>query len=565
LWHFLKARPVPQSDDDLLREFVKARSEPAFTALVERHGGMVLGVCRRILGHAQDAEDAYQAAFLVLARKAPGLVGTGPLGPWLYGVARRVALKALTRRPRELADLDPALTAGLLADEEISMDLAEVRPILDAEVARLPRKYRHALILCQLEGQSKAEAARQLGCPEGTISSRLMRAKDMLRARLVKRGIALSSLGVLDTMLAPPVASAALVQTTVQTALTLGFGTALVAGVVSPSVLSLTQGVTQAMLLTKLKLLTAGLVVAAGMSLGAGYVLGGGQEKGNGPGKTDDARPPVTKQDTPLKNDDGDVSTPKDADAIRRELSRYTNRFNNRFGEQFPLSDQIDFFQKVYGFAIVVEAEAFRDILPDVRIEDILNTPTSIARMPGETTGGILKSFLGDLTIGNNHIPSTYMIRRNHVVIVPKSYAKLAAEKIDAVLEAKSGMTLVQALEQLSSDSGVSIVIDPRVTEQATATTIKTSLRNVRLISAARMLANMADLTVMNVDGALYVTDATNAARLQTELEGGPLMDPLMPGGAPKGVTGKAEVPTVGGTGVPGKLPAGSLPPSGKR
>src|SRR4051794_30172253 len=99
LWQYLKARPLPHSDDDLLRAFVRERSEAAFTGLIERHGGMVLGVCRRILAHAQDAEDAYQVAFLVLARKAPGLAGTGPLGPWLYGVARRVALKALNRRP----------------------------------------------------------------------------------------------------------------------------------------------------------------------------------------------------------------------------------------------------------------------------------------------------------------------------------------------------------------------------------------------------------------------------------------------------------------------------------
>src|SRR5438445_386375 len=103
LWHYLRTRPPARSDEDLLRAFVSQRSETAFAALVDRHGGLVMGVCRRILNHSHDAEDAFQATFLVLAQRASSLKRPGPLGPWLYGVARRVALKALKRRKPHMA------------------------------------------------------------------------------------------------------------------------------------------------------------------------------------------------------------------------------------------------------------------------------------------------------------------------------------------------------------------------------------------------------------------------------------------------------------------------------
>jgi len=529
LWQYLKARPVPRSDDDLLRSFVRERSEVAFTALVERHGGMVLGACQRILGHVQDAEDAYQAAFLVLARKAAGLQGTGPLGPWLYGVARRVALKALARRSRERTTLDPADAARLLvcSDEETALDLAEVRPILDAEVAKLPRKYRHVLVLCQLEGQTKAEAARQLGCPEGTVSSRLMRAKEMLRARLSRSGVTLGSLGVLDGLLAPPAASAALIQSTVQTAVAVTGGMVLV-GAISPSVLSLSQGVTQAMMLTKLKLLAAGLVVIAGMSLGAGYVLGGGQGKGNGAG----SKPAPGGVSQAAKPKPGETATPEKelftlgapvSEAIRLMLAQPTDRFDKRFGESFTLADQIDFLQKTLGITAILDMEAFREQSSDIKIEDILNSQVTIARMPGETLGYVVRSFLDGLEVKGTPLPCTYLVRRRALVIVPKGYVKQAAEKVDVALEPHGGgITLVDALEELARDTGVSIVLDPRVEEEARATRVRSSIRNVRLLSAVRMLANMANLSVINVDGALYVTAPSNAAQLQRQMDGTP-------------------------------------------
>src|SRR5205823_3540528 len=154
----------------------RRRDEAAFAALVRRHGPMVLGVCRRVLRDAHDAEDAFQATFLLLARKAAALRQPDRLGPWLHGVAHRTALKAkaagVRRRQRErpLDDL-PAAGGG---DDLLWRDL---RPVLDDAIGRLPAKYRVPVVLCYLEGRTNAEAARALGCPTGTVATRLARAR----------------------------------------------------------------------------------------------------------------------------------------------------------------------------------------------------------------------------------------------------------------------------------------------------------------------------------------------------------------------------------------------------
>src|SRR5262249_616645 len=156
------------------------------------YGPLVLGVCTRILGSEHDAEDAYQATFLVLVRKAGSLRTPESLGPWLYGVANRTALKAraerLQRLKRELPLVEPPAPSS--ADELAWRDL---RLVLDEEVTRLPPKHRAAIILCYFEGKTNEQAARILGCPPGTIFSRLASARDRLRQQLSRRGVALST------------------------------------------------------------------------------------------------------------------------------------------------------------------------------------------------------------------------------------------------------------------------------------------------------------------------------------------------------------------------------------
>jgi RNA polymerase sigma factor (sigma-70 family) len=173
-------------DGALLDRFVAEGNERAFEALVARHGPMVHGVCRRLLVNSHDADDAFQATFLVLVRKAWQLRDPDRLGPWLYGVARRVATKARTRSARHRHEP----LSDFVSREESSADWVDVMPILDAELGRLPAKHRDVLVLCLLDGASPEEAASSLGCPVGTVKSRLARAREALRDRLTSRGIA---------------------------------------------------------------------------------------------------------------------------------------------------------------------------------------------------------------------------------------------------------------------------------------------------------------------------------------------------------------------------------------
>ena len=263
-------------DEELLERFVAGgaeAAESAFEALVGRHGAMVLGVCRRVLGDRHEAEDAFQATFLVLARKAPAIARREQLASWLHGVARRAALDARAcadrqrAREKRLSVMSPAPPP----DQTIANEL---RSILDDELARLPERHRAAILLCELEGLSRREAASRLGVSEGTLSSRLARAKTRLRERLMRRGLALST-ATLAAALAHDAAAvsvpAALADSTIRVAALTATGYSL-AGVVSTSVVTLTEGVLKAMLLAKLKLMILGFLAVAVVTTGAGVL-----------------------------------------------------------------------------------------------------------------------------------------------------------------------------------------------------------------------------------------------------------------------------------------------------
>jgi RNA polymerase sigma factor (sigma-70 family) len=248
-------------DAELLERFVQQRDETAFEVLVWRHGTMVLSVCTRVLRDAQEAEDAFQATFLVLARKARSVGRASSLAGWLYRVAFRVALRARSRSGRggTRMPLPDDVPAPQTTDNAVWRDLG---PVLDEEVNRLPEKYRLPFVLCYLEGHTNEEAARQLGCPRGTILSRLSRGREWLRTRLTRRGLTLAA-GGLATALAADAGAAVpppLVASTVSAATAFVAGKAV--GVVSTHVLALTEGVLQAMNLTRIKWIgTAALAV----------------------------------------------------------------------------------------------------------------------------------------------------------------------------------------------------------------------------------------------------------------------------------------------------------------
>ena len=180
-------------DGQLLEQFIANRNEAAFEVLLERHGPMVWGVCRRVLSNHHDAEEAFQAAFLALARKAVSVSPRESVGNWLHGVARRTALKvkaASARRRAREKQLSPALRGRVDARRRTSPSCC---PFLTRNSGRLPERYRSPIVLCDLEGQTRSQAARHLGWPEGTVASRLARGRELLASRLARRGVAIST------------------------------------------------------------------------------------------------------------------------------------------------------------------------------------------------------------------------------------------------------------------------------------------------------------------------------------------------------------------------------------
>jgi RNA polymerase sigma factor (sigma-70 family) len=291
------------TDGDLLNRFVRHRDEAAFEALVRRHGPLVYGVCRRLLGHAQDAEDAFQATFLVLVRRAATLHSPGSVANWLYGVANRTALElrrsGARRRLKE---------ASVMPRTEPVPDLAaDWREPLDEELARLPDKYRAVVVLCELEGKTRREAARELGCAEGTVASRLARGRSLLAERLARRGVCLSA-AALAAALAGESARACvpnvLVSATVQAAGRVVAGQA-VATAVSTRVAAVTEGVVKAMFLTRLKIATAALLIVTGALAAAGlmYQVRAAEPpaaEASGPRNPDQAKPQEKPADDSL-------------------------------------------------------------------------------------------------------------------------------------------------------------------------------------------------------------------------------------------------------------------------
>ncbi|MBI1915117.1 MAG: RNA polymerase sigma factor, partial [Planctomycetes bacterium] len=252
------------TDGELLERFSARQEEAAFAVLLHRHGSMVLGVARRVLRQQQDAEDVLQATFLVLARKAGSIRKRESVGSWLHGVAYRLAVEAKGQRTRRQAR---ERQAGTMRYKRTSCEGAwqELEEALDQALASLPKKYREAVVLCCLEDKTQEEVARQVGCPLGTVRSRLARGRELLRKQLVRRGVTLSA-SALATFLAASTASAALpavvLHNTVRASLQAATGKAITS-TVSPRVAALMEGTTKVMVMTKTKSVVALLVTVA--------------------------------------------------------------------------------------------------------------------------------------------------------------------------------------------------------------------------------------------------------------------------------------------------------------
>jgi RNA polymerase sigma factor (sigma-70 family) len=293
LWHIRKmldARTADDlNDDQLLERFAVRHEAAAFEALVRRHGPLVLSVCRRMLRDLHDAEDAFQATFLVLACKARSIRKRQSVGSWLFGVAYRLAAQARRRAgrrrqceqhhdPRSESDLGGFLEqCPMRADPVAETSRRELCAALDDELAQLPEKYRTPLVLCYLQGRSNSAAARQLGWATGTLKSRLTRGRELLRDRLTRRGVVLSG-GALALALTNSAATgsvpSALTASTTQAALLFAAGQATAAGAVSAKVVALASELMKTAMISKLKLATILLLTIGVLGLGSSVLYG---------------------------------------------------------------------------------------------------------------------------------------------------------------------------------------------------------------------------------------------------------------------------------------------------
>jgi RNA polymerase sigma factor (sigma-70 family) len=500
-------------DGELIRRFAADRDEAAFTALVRRHGPMVWTVCSRLTCHPNDAEDAFQAAFLILARKATALRNPDALSPWLYGVARRVALKTrhavLRRQARECPAED------LAAPPQDDGTWRDLRPLLDEEVGRLPEKYRLPFVLCYLEGITNEEAARRLRCPKGTILSRLSRARERLRGRLVRRGVELSGAAlatVLTTNAGPAAVPPPLVTDTVRTGLAFASGSAGA----GPAV-SLASGVLHSMFLTKVKLTLAALVALCLVGSGAGLVAhraaAGGPPAGSQP-------PAKTVADKPLA-DPTKAPAAEPAPLSRgMELQKALSEpvaFKGFDDPKTSLIEALDNLAKLHNVTFDVNEKAFTS----EQLNDVLRTPIAETPIPEMRVSlqHVLKKVLSRLPVESG---ATFVIRKDHIEITTTKAIRtelgIAEDRplLPLVYEEFEERPLPAALKALASASGMSVVLDGQAAPDKGAK-VTADFHNVPVDTAVRVLADMAGLSMARLDNVLYVTTREKAGLLQAE------------------------------------------------
>jgi RNA polymerase sigma factor (sigma-70 family) len=335
------------SDDQLLRRFAERGDGPALEALLERHGPMVLAVCRQLLRDPHDAADAFQATLLVLVRKAPSLRVGDSLGPWLYGVASRVASRsrasASRRSARERTGLEPSLAVPARG-----RDLDDSGPVLHEELSRLPERLRAPIVHCHLEGLTHAQAAERLRCPVGTVRSRLARGRALLRERLERRGLdGPALLAAHWPVTGPARVPVPLAESTLRAAACAAAGKAT-AGAVSASVAGLTEGVLMSLLTTKLKA-AASAVFASGL-LATGAAVYAYQTQAP-PAGVVPARTQASAGARPRPEED-----PKRLSIKEKLKEPVTLDF-----EKQPLGEAITLLQKYTGLNIVLDPRALSD------------------------------------------------------------------------------------------------------------------------------------------------------------------------------------------------------------
>jgi RNA polymerase sigma factor (sigma-70 family) len=515
-------------DTQLLGRFLTSRDESAFTTLVQRYGAMVWGLCVRCLGETPEAEDAFQATFLVLVRKAASLRGPKQLGPWLYGVAYRTSLKLRGQRARRMAREIPLMDR--IAQEGPESIWSDLGPILDEEINRLPTKYRLPVLLCCLQGLSSEEAAQRLGCAKGTVFSRLSRARDLLRRRLVRRGVNVTA-GALAAVLAenavlraaPPLA---LLEMTVRTSLLLAAGTT--GQTLSAPLAALVEGVVRSMFLSKVKFVLI-VVLALGITgAGAGFVAHSTSASppsspSSPPVKEDHTPakapvPPIAKADSPAPADANLPAQNKEEISLQYCLSQKIN-FVGYDDVKATFGEALDQLSKRYNLSFYVNRRAFGD-------PDTINGMLSFKIAEEAPIPSMHVSLRKVLQIILDRLPEErgilYMIRKDFIEITTESAvrAELGIPETRPLMplvgDTLEGSLIDVTLRNLAQQSGYNIIVDPRIVEKLRIPT-RAELNNVPVDTAVRLFANMAGMSVVRLDNVLYVTTPDNAKHLREE------------------------------------------------
>jgi RNA polymerase sigma factor (sigma-70 family) len=561
MWHLRQAAfavdGVQHTDGELLDLFRTDRDEAAFAALVRRHGPMVFGVCRRTLRNDADAEDAFQATFLVLARKAHDVRPAGQVGHWLYGVAYNTARKARVMNRRRLARERRAGEERLPDDRRDSR--SEVHEALDIELSRLPDKFRAPVVLCDLEGEPLKEAARRLDCPAGTVASRLARARAILRRNLARRGVGLAAL-IAPGAAAASVPSKLAMQTT---------RAAIGAAPISTSVLKLTEGVIQAMFLSKVKTILAVIVAAgvlvAGIGNGSFSVLAD-QDK--------PAKPGAAKTDKPVKPEKpapGDAKklpmfsgTVKNVQADKSSITITATKGDQSIDRTFDVAKEV---KVVLDGKEAKLADVKAGVKVTVKLAEDKSTVVAIAndkpadgdvKKPAGFTGNVksVDAAKGTITVtatkGDTSIDRTFPVAENVKVSIDGREAKLGDlkagtrvsikfgdDRTTAAAIASEGTTLIGELKEVAaSHVKVAVKVLADRTDKASAKVEEKTLKvaeDIKVAVEGQKKATLSDLKTgssvavrMSADGEKAIAITSPAKRAD-----GDVKKPMKPDGDP--------------------------------
>lgn len=524
------------TDAELLCKYVAGGDEVAFAELVCRHGPMVLGVCRRRLGRSADADDAFQIAFMVLARDARKIENRESLAGWLYRVAYLVALKwagkVHRRTPGELlVDAVSDHRPGPEADASGS----ELQALVGEELDSLPDKLRAVVVLCGLEDRTNVEAAQVLGCPVGTVDSRLSAARAKLRARLIRRGaiVPAAALGVL----VEPLASAnAVAESLLSRTLRVAAEYAADGAGVDP-ISSFADGVSPTMSTIRLK-----MFLAAGMSVALLGTAGFGLFAANADAPAKEKTGAVAPAPVPVEaaaDKDAPPKPPVRSNPVVKGEAAVRDALNQPLGElevkDLKFRDLLELLHEKYGVIARIDFPAFKRFGSHLQegpsdSNGYYNEPIEIPVTRGMTVADLLNEAVAQLP-GK----AAYRIRGGQIIVVPAYVPPVAPgaadvngpiipqEQISEQLHGEpvsfvaDGKTLSDAVKELRKLTGANIVIDARFREKAKVE-VDGSFNDTRLLTVLQVLGDMADLKPVTLNNVFYLTDAKNAEKLQKQV-----------------------------------------------